>query len=107
MGPANENDRIGGRAVLGKLYRQGFNWLQLVLTDASYNGRPLAEWAQVHCGWRLETAPNLTGGGGFTPQPPRWVIERSISWLHWNRRLSRDYECETSSAEAALYLSSI
>ena len=107
VGPANENDRIGGRAVLEKLHRQGFNRLQLVLPDAGYDGRPLAEWAQDHCGWRLETAPGLTGGGGFTPQPTRWVVERSISWLHWDRRLRRDYECETSSAEATLYLSSI
>lgn len=107
VGPANENDRIGGRAVLEKLHQQGFKRLQLVLTDAGYDGRPLAEWAQAHCGWRLETAPGLSGSGGFTPQPTRWVVERSISWLQWDRRLSRDFECETSSAEATLYLSSI
>jgi len=107
VGPANENDRTGGRAVLEKLRQQGFARLKLVLTDAGYDGRPLAEWVQAHCGWRLETAPGLRGGGGFTPQPVRWVVERSISWLHWDRRLSRDFECETSSAEATLYLSSI
>ena len=107
VGPANENDRTGGRAVLEKLHQQGFKRLQLVLTDAGYDGRPLAEWVQAHCGWRLETAPGLSGGGGFTPQPTRWVVERSISWLQWDRRLSRDFECQTSSAEATLYLSSI
>ncbi|WP_158010168.1 transposase [Hymenobacter glacialis] len=78
-----------------------------MLTDAGYDGRPLAEWTQAHCGWRLETAPGLSGSGGFTPQPTRWVVERSIGWLQWDRRLSRDFECETSSAEATLYLSSI
>ena len=45
VGPANENDRIGGRAVLEKLHRQGLSRLQLVLTDAGYDGHPLAEWA--------------------------------------------------------------
>ena len=106
VGPAHENDRVGGRAVLEKLHQQGFERLRMVLTDAGYGGQALAQWAQNRCGWRLETAPGLTGRG-FTPAPTRWVVERSISWLHWNRRLSRDYECETSSAEATLYLSSI
>ena len=106
VGPANENDRIGGRAVLEKLQQQGFKRLKLVLIDAGYDGRPLAEWVQAHCGWRLETAPGRSSGG-FTPQPTRWVVERSISWLQWDRRLSRDFECETSSAEATVYLSGI
>ncbi|MCC3155077.1 transposase [Hymenobacter sp. BT770] len=107
VGPAHENDRVGGQAVLEKLRQQAFERLQLVLADAGYGGQPLAKWTQAHCGWQLETAPGLTGSGGFTPVPTRWVVERSISWLQWDRRLSRDYECETSSAEATLYLSSI
>ena len=76
------------------------------MTDAGYGGQPLAQLAQDRCRWRLETAPDLTGRG-FTPVPTRWVVERSISWLHWDRQLSRDYESETSSAAATLYLSSI
>ena len=107
VGPAHENDRVGGQAVLEKLRRQQFERLHLVLADAGYGGRPLAQWTRDHCGWRLETAPGLSGSGGFTPVPTRWVVERSISWLQWDRRLSRDDECETSSAEATLYLSSI
>ncbi|HLK96757.1 MAG TPA: IS5 family transposase [Hymenobacter sp.] len=107
VGPANENDRIGGHKALQQLYEQGYARLRLVLTDAGYAGRPLAEWAQTQSGWRVETAPGLSGQGRFTPAPIRWVVERSISWLHWDRRLSRDFECETSSAEAILFLSSI
>ena len=107
VGPDHENDRVGERAVLEKLRRQQFERLHLVLADAGYGGRPLARWTRDHCGWRLETAPGLSGSGGFTPAPTCWVIERSTSWLQWDRRLSRDYECETSSAEATLYLSSI
>ncbi|AIZ63343.1 hypothetical protein PK28_05875 [Hymenobacter sp. DG25B] len=107
VGPAHENDRVGGQSALQNLLTQGYTRLKLVLTDAGYAGRPLAEWAFRHAGWQLETAPGLSGSGGFTPQPVRWVVERSISWLHWDRRLSRDYECETKSAEAVLLLSSI
>ena len=107
VGPAHEKDRVGGQVVLEKLRQQAFERLQLVLADAGYGGQTLARWTQTHCGWRLETASGLTGRGGFTPVPTRWVVERSISWLQWNRRLSRDFECETSSAGATLYLSSI
>ena len=106
VGPAHENDRVGGQAVLEKLHQQGFERLAVVLVDAGYGGQPLVQWTQTHCGWRLETAPGLVGRGGFTPVPTRWVVERSISWLHWDRRLSRDYECETTCAEAPTYLSS-
>jgi transposase len=107
VGPAHENDRTGGRVVLQKLAGQGFERLTLLLADAGYHGQPLAEWTQMQCGWRLETAPGLRGSGGFTPQPTRWVVERSISWLHWDRRLSRDFECLPTVAEATVYLSSI
>ena len=107
VGAAQENDRTGGRQALQKLALLGYSRLCLVLTDAGYASQALAQWVQQACGWRLATAPGLCGHGGFTPQPIRWVVERSISWLHWDRRLSRDYECETSSAEATLYLSSI
>ncbi|SMB79869.1 transposase IS4 family protein [Hymenobacter roseosalivarius DSM 11622] len=96
VGPANEKDRIGGQKALQKLHEQGYERLTLVLTDAGYAGRPLAEWAQTHGGWRVETAPGLSSHGGFRPQPIRWVVERSSSWLHWDRRLSREYECEPS-----------
>ncbi|MBD2767010.1 hypothetical protein IC235_03770 [Hymenobacter sp. BT664] len=82
VGPAHENDRVG------------------------YDGLPLTQWTRDHCGWRLETAPGLTGRGRFTPVPTRWVVERSISWLQWDRRLSRGYESETTAAEATMYLSS-
>ena len=71
------------------------------------SGQPLAHWTRDHGGWRLETAPGLPGSRGFTAVPTRWVAERSINWLQWDRRLSRDYEGETAAAGATIYLSSI
>ena len=70
VGPAHENDRVGGQDVLEKLRRQQFERLHLVLADAGYGGRPLARWTRYHCGWRLETASGLSGSDGFTPVPP-------------------------------------
>ena len=70
VGPAHENDRVGGKAALQKLAQQGFERLGLVLAGAGYDGQPLAQWSREHGGWRLETAPGLAGSGGFTPGPP-------------------------------------
>ncbi len=41
---------------------------------------------------------------GFIVLPRRWVVERTISWVGQNRRMSKDYErlCETS--EAFIYV---
>ena len=107
VGPAHRNDRVWGQAALENLHQLGFERLHLVLADAGYAGQHLAGWTRVHCGWRLETTPGLAGSGGFAPVPTRWIVERSIGWLQWDRRLSRDYQCETTRAEATLYLSSI
>ena len=78
-----------------------------MLADAGYGSQPLAEWTRAHGGRCVEMATGLTGSGGFTPVLTRRVVERSISWLQWDRRPSRDYECETGCAEATPYLSSI
>ena len=78
-----------------------------MLANAGYDGQPLAGWTRTRCGGRLETAPGLSGNAAFTPVPTRWVVERSISWLQWNRRLSRDFKCLPTAVEATFYLASI
>ncbi len=37
--------------------------------------------------------------------PWRWVVERTLSWLNNSRRLSKDYEISTDSAEAIVKIS--
>ena len=106
VGPAHENDRMGGKAALKKLAQQGFERLGPALADAGHDGLPLAERTRQRHDWRLETAPEPTDSGGFTPVPTRWVVEPSIGWLQRDRRLRRDYECETTCAEAPTCLSS-
>ena len=40
---------------------------------------------------------------GFQVLPRRWVVERTFSWLSQNRRMSKDYEKLTATAEAFIY----
>lgn len=37
--------------------------------------------------------------------PWRWIVERTFAWLNNSRRLSKDYEITTSSAEALVKIS--
>ena len=37
----------------------------------------------------------------------RWIVERTFSWLNHSRRLSKDYEILTASAEAMIKISHI
>jgi transposase len=44
---------------------------------------------------------------GFVVLPRRWIVERTNAWLMRTRRLVRDYERRTTSAEAMVYWSMI
>ena len=39
--------------------------------------------------------------------PKRWIVERTFAWLNNSRRLSKDYEKRTGSAEAMIKISHI
>jgi transposase len=44
---------------------------------------------------------------GFSVVPRRWVVERTIGWLMFHRRLARDYETLDESSEAMIQIAMI
>jgi len=78
-----------------------------VFADQGYRGLPawLVSVTGGHC--VLEIVRARVGQKGFAVQLKRWIVERTISWLNWSRRLSKDYEQTTSSSEAWLDVSAI
>jgi putative transposase len=44
---------------------------------------------------------------GFLVLPRRWVVERTLSWIDQNRRMSKDYERTCASGEAFVYAAMI
>ncbi|KAA6214931.1 IS5 family transposase [Streptomyces albofaciens JCM 4342] len=44
---------------------------------------------------------------GFTVQPRRWCVERTLGWLMLNRRLARDYEALPARSTAMIYIAMI
>lgn len=105
---ANVQDRDGAKRVLCTLRprKRRFPRLVLLWADASYGGRLLA-WAKHVLGLTLEIVSKHTGQRTFVVLPKRWVVERTFGWFSRYRRLSKDYEQNTKSSEAWIYLAMI
>jgi putative transposase len=114
---ANLQDRQGGRLLLQAL-GDAFPRLRRIWADQGYTGALIPWMAQEH-GIRLDVvypsfrqlrryapdvASDLGDEPGFRVIPKRWIVERTFSWLGRHRRLSKDYERLTGSAEAFIYL---
>ena len=103
---ANLNDRAGTKLLLSKVERQIALRLLKIWTDKGYQG-DLQVWFMKEWQIALEIVSAQEGQKGFAVQPRRWVVERSFAWLGKYRRLSKDYERDTLSSEAFIYLASI
>jgi transposase len=62
------------------------------------------EWAKegVAVDWEKLMPPQ-----SFLVLPRRWVVERTLSWIEKNRRMSKDYERSCASGEALVYAAMI
>jgi transposase len=99
----------------GKLVRFKHLWL-----DAGYK-EGITDWIKQTLSWRAQIVKHPWHGlrgvwapkgavidwesirpKGFHILPRRWVVERTLSWLGQNRRLSKDYEKLPSSSESQL-----
>lgn len=120
---ADTNDRIGLKDILDRL-KNKFTHLKLIWADMGYlgkNTRVMVEnygrhleivkrprkwfWvsADVNVNEYLESK-GIDTSGGFKVQPKRWIVERTLAWLNKYRRLSKDYEYLTDTAEVTLLL---
>jgi putative transposase len=116
---AEKSDQEGGRVLLLPL-KDWLPRLKLVWGDSHYGGA-FALWAKVTLGWTIQTIKALTVPKrgllvpegeevdwdkhfptGFRPQPKRWIVERTFSWIIRWRRLCRDHEGLPSSSEALI-----
>ncbi len=81
--------------------------LQLIWVDGGYQGQ---DWIdQIKRKWNLtiEVVKRSDDLAGFVVLPRRWVIERTLAWLGYYRRLSKDYEYYPQNSAGFIYLASI
>jgi putative transposase len=105
---ANLDDGTHASKVLGKVTPGKYPRLQVIFGDNKYNNRQLNRWLKIHeMPYRIEVATKPEGEAKFVPIKIRWVVERSHAWFGRCRRLSRDYEYNTSSSENWVQIAAI
>ncbi len=98
---AGVQDRVGARAVLMRLFCR-FDTIVKVFVAGGYTGQ-LIEWARQMFGYEVEVVKR-NEQHMFRVLPKRWVVERTLAWLNWSRRLSKDYELLHTTAETMIFI---
>lgn len=104
--PADLHDGKGARCLLAGLAPL-HQRLKKIWADAAYRGQELAAWCQAEGGWDLEVVKRTPGTRGFSVVPRRWVVERTLSWISRNRRMSKDYERKVQTSETLIQVAMI
>lgn len=81
--------------------------LKRIWADGAYSGDPLYRWCQQEGGWNLEIVERDRETKGFEVIPKRWIVERTISWIGQNRRMSKDYERKVQTSETFIEVAMI
>jgi putative transposase len=100
--PASIQDRDGAKLLLDAVLAR-FGRLKLIWADGGYAGQ-LVGWVKETWRRTLEIVKRSDTAKGFKVLPRRWVVERTFGWLGRSRRLSKDYERQSTSGEAMIYL---
>ena len=98
---AGVQDRVGARAVLTRLFGR-FDAIVKVFVDGGYTGT-LIDWAKQMFGYDVEVVKR-NELHRFKVLPKRWIVERTLAWLNWSRRLSKDYELLHTTSEAMMWI---
>jgi len=105
---ANLDDGTHAPQVLGQLSAAQQPRLRVILADNKYHNQTLEKWLQSQAvPYTISVVMKAEGTPGFVPVKIRWVVERAIAWLGRCRRLSKDYEYETSSSETWIKIAAI
>ncbi|MCX4515660.1 IS5 family transposase [Streptomyces sp. NBC_01619] len=102
---ADTGDRAAAQVLLGQV-ADAHHRLELVWADGGYTG-PLVEYCLTTFALVLAIVKRSDDMRGFMVLPKRWIVERLFAHLMRTRRLARDYERRTTSAEAMIYWSMI
>ena len=98
---ANEGDGPTAKPLVSAILWYGER-VETVFGDGAYGGefaKELSKW-----GIDFERGSRPESSRGFVPVAKRWVVERSIAWTNFFRRVVKDYEYTLSSSVAWLLL---
>jgi len=99
---ANIHDAVGGVDVMKEAYRK-YPTLLGVCGDDAY--RKSFKEAIEKLGLTVDISEKINPGWEILPK--RWRVERTFAWMEGSRRLAKDYEITTTSAENMTIISHI
>jgi len=97
---ADVGDRMAAQVLLARVVDAHYR-LALVWADGGYTGS-LVEHCLAAFTLVLAIVKRSDDVKGFVVLPKRWIVERLFAHLMRSRRLARDYERRTTSAEAMI-----
>ncbi|MEU1595115.1 IS5 family transposase [Streptomyces sp. NPDC005708] len=100
---ADVGDRTAAQVLLEQV-ADAHHRLALVWADGGYTGS-LVEYCLAALALVVSIVKRSDDQKGFVVLPKRWIVERLFAHLMRTRRLARDYERRTTSAEAMIYWS--
>jgi len=97
-------ERAGAKLVLVKLMSY-FTEIKIIWADGGYSGKAFKAWVKeiFNIIWQVVKRPRKI----FKIVKFRWIVERTFSWMNFQRRLSKDYEYLPHHSEAWIKLSAI
>ncbi|WP_329612050.1 transposase [Streptomyces brevispora] len=95
---ANVTDRKAGQVLPARLAER-FYLLRLVWAQGGHTG-PLVDFPAKILRLALTVTKRNADTSGFVVLPRRWMVERTFGWPMPSRRLARDSERWTDTAEA-------
>jgi transposase len=104
--PADVQDRDGAPLVIEAIHDL-FPWLRHLFADSAYSGDKLLAALAKFGRWSVEIVKRTAEVVGFEVLPRRWVVERTLAWLNRNRRLAKDFEASSPSAQTWVYIASV
>lgn len=92
---ANRHDTKAAGSVLARAAEK-YPSIQAFSADAGYRGTA-CEFATTELGLEFHISTKIQDG--FAVLPKRWIVERTFAWLGHFRRLAKDVEILTGTAE--------
>ena len=80
--------------------------VKTILADGGYRGE-LVDNIRKKFGYVIQVVISAYKEQGFRPIQKRWIVERTFSWMDYNRRLCRNKELTFDSAEEMVKLATI
>jgi len=101
---ASVQDSTAGETLLNRI-AAAYPTIRKCWADRGYREYLVDHAARL--GIDLEIVRRDPSTRGFTVQPHRWAVERTLGWLMHHRRLARDYEALPARSAAMIYLAMI